>query len=302
MGRLPVFLSILLSGCVLVRDGVTRQFPDAPPPAEARVTNPVRTDARLALLWIGHATMLVQIDDKEVLTDPLLTDSIGMLSHRSQPPGLDPANLPRLDAVIVSHMHFDHLSLGSLDMIEGRTAQLLVPQGGLVYVPNYAFDTRELPTWTSWERAGLRVTSVPVDHVGWRYGLDVGWMKTSFSGYVVEHDGLTVYFGGDTAYDKSKFRATAARFPHIDVALLPIAPIHPRDFMKRVHMDPGEALDAFQDLGAKTMVAMHYETMINSVDQRGEARTVLAEEAKRRGIEDRVVALRIGEQRVIVGR
>jgi N-acyl-phosphatidylethanolamine-hydrolysing phospholipase D len=285
----------LLAGCFLARDGVTRDFPAAPPPTATRVTSPVRSDARIAVLWIGHATMLVQIDDKEILTDPLLTNTIGMLSHRSQPPGLDPANLPHLDAVVVSHMHFDHLSLGSLDMIEDRTAQLLVPQGGLVYVPNYAFDTRELPAWTSWESGGLRVTAVPVDHVGW-------WMKTAFTGYIVEHDGLVVYFGGDTAYDGSKFRAAGARFPHIDVALLPIAPIHPRDFMKRVHMDPGEALDAFRDLGAKTMVAIHYETMVNSVDQSGEARAVLAEEAARRGLTDRVIALRIGEQRVLVKR
>jgi N-acyl-phosphatidylethanolamine-hydrolysing phospholipase D len=292
----------LLGGCFLARDGVTRDFPEAPPPAETRVTRPVRSDARIAVLWIGHATMLLQMDDKEILTDPLLTNTIGLLSHRSQPPGLDPSNLPHLDAVVVSHMHFDHLSLGSLDMIEDKTAQLLVPQGGLVYVPDYAFDTRELPAWTSWESGGLRVTAVPVDHVGWRYGLDAAWMKTSFTGYVVEHDGLTVYFGGDTAYDKAKFRAAGARFPHIDVALLPIAPIHPRDFMKRVHMDPGEALDAFQDLGAKTMVAMHYETMVNSVDQSGEARTVLAEEAARRGLAERVIALRIGEQRVLVAR
>src|SRR5579883_645834 len=285
---LPIFLFLSLSSCALARDGETRQFPDAPPPMQTRIADPVRADARLAVLWIGHATVLVQIDDKEVLTDPLLTETIGLLSHRSQPPGLDPTRLPHLDAVVVSHMHFDHLSLGSLDMIEDRTAQLLVPQGGLVYVPNYAFDTRELPTWTSWEREGLRVTSVLVDHVGWRYGLDVGWMKTAFSGYVVEHDGLTVYFGGDTAYDGAKFRETGARFPHIDVALLPIAPIHPRDFMRRVHMDPGEALDAFRDLGARTMVAIHYETMVNSVDQRGEARTVLMEEARRRGVADRV--------------
>jgi N-acyl-phosphatidylethanolamine-hydrolysing phospholipase D len=294
--------SLTLVGCFTFRDGDTREYPEAPPPAATLVDQPVRSDARLAVLWVGHATMLLQIDDKEILTDPLFTATVGQLSRRSRPPGIDASALPRLDAVLVSHLHFDHLSLGSLDTIEDKTARLFVPQGGLVYVPNFRFETRELPPWTSWEKDGLRITAVPVDHVGWRYGIDVAWMKTSFTGYVVEYHGLTVYFGGDTAYDREKFRAAAARFPHIDLALLPIAPIHPRDFMKRVHMDPGEALDAFADLGAKQMIAMHFETMVNSADQPGEARTLLAEEVHKRGLEDRVYALRIGEQRVVVGR
>jgi L-ascorbate metabolism protein UlaG (beta-lactamase superfamily) len=274
-----------------------------PRPVPNRVVRPRRDDARLAVLWIGHATALVQMDDMMILTDPLLQNSVGQLTERLQEPGIDPANLPPLDAVVVSHMHFDHLSLGSLDLIERRTRRLFVPRGGMVYIPNYAFDVRELGTWESFEDRGLRVTAVPVKHVGYRYGVDAGWMDATFTGYVFEHHGLTVYFSGDTAYDVSRFRATAARFPSIDLALIAIAPIHPRSAMEGVHVSPGEAVQAFFDLGARAMVPIHYDTLVNGFDAPGEARTTLERVMRERGLgADRVWILPIGGQAVVVPR
>jgi N-acyl-phosphatidylethanolamine-hydrolysing phospholipase D len=297
-------LSSLLVGCAASRmaGGNASRLVGSPETVANRITHPVRDDARLAALWIGHATVLIQLDDKEILTDPFFTQTVGQLSKRLTEPGIDPANLPRLDAVLVSHMHFDHLSLGSLDLIEAKTPRLFVPRGGLVYIPNFEFETRELPTWQSWEKDGLRITAVPVDHVGWRYGVDAAWMKTTFTGYVIEYRGLTVYFSGDTAFDAAKFSATRARFPHIDLAFLPIAPIHPRDYMSRFHMDPKEALDAFALLGADVMIPIHYETLVNGTDEIGEPRSTLAKEAHARGLDDRVFALHIGEQRVVLAR
>ncbi|MGD0525660.1 MAG: MBL fold metallo-hydrolase [Polyangiaceae bacterium] len=291
------FLSLgVLSGC-------SGFLFSSPRPVPNRITQPLRADARLAVLWVGHATVLVQMDDKLILTDPLLGNTVGQLTRRLQEPGIDPANLPPLDAVVVSHMHFDHLSLGSLDTIEPKVRRLFVPQGGLVYVPNYAFDARELPTWQSFEDGGLRITAVPVKHVGFRYGVDAAWMKTSFTGYVFEYHGLTVYFSGDTAYDQEHFRETAARFPSIDLALIAIAPIHPRSFMEATHVDPAQAVQAFLDLGARTMVPIHYGTLVNGFDAPGEARATLVEVMKKRGLgEDRVKILPIGGQAVIVGR
>ena len=265
---------------------------------EPKLKDPVRPDAELAVLWVGHATVLVQIADKFVLTDPVFTDTVGQVSKRLVEPGIDAENLPPLDLVLVSHMHFDHLSLGSLERIEPKVRDLVVPQRGLVYVPGFSFRTWELATWESWERDGLRVTAVPVRHNGFRYGLDGDWMTTSYTGYVIEYAGHTVYFGGDTAKTQG-FRATAKRFPSIDVAILPIAPIHPREFMCRAHLDPAEAVEAFLDLRARYLVPMHYDTFVNSYDEVGEASRTLAEAARTRGLGERLVALRIGEQRVL---
>jgi L-ascorbate metabolism protein UlaG (beta-lactamase superfamily) len=268
----------------------------------ARITQPRREDARLAALWVGHATALVQMDDKFILTDPVFTDTVGQISKRLVEPGLAPENLPEVDAVLVSHMHFDHLSLGTLDLIEDRVARVYLPEGGAVYLPGSAVPTIELSSWRSHEVDGLRVTAVPVRHVGFRYSGDRAWMTHSFTGYVVEYHGLRVYFGGDTAYTRA-FRDTADRFAGIDLAILPIAPIHPRSFMCRTHTDPGEALMAFDDLGARYMLPVHFDTFVNSLDEYGEAPRVLRALLPERGLDEtRVALLSHGQQRVFVKR
>lgn len=268
----------------------------------SRISDPVRRDARLAALWVGHSTVLVQMDDRFILTDPVFTDSVGQISKRLVEPGIDPEHLPPIDAVLISHMHFDHLSLGTLDLIEDKVRRVYLPEGGAVYVPSSDVPTIELPGWRSHESDGLRVTGVPVRHVGFRYSGDREWMTHSFTGYIVEYHGLRVYFGGDTAYTKS-FAATGERFPGIELALLPIAPIEPRSFMCRTHTDPNEALHAFADLGARHMLAIHFDTFVNSLDEYGAAPRALREAMAQHGLdEERVSILAHGEQRVFVPR
>lgn len=273
----------------------------ASPRPVKKLTNPIDKQARLAVLWIGHATALVQMDDKVILTDPVFTGSVGQFSKRLVEPGLDPENLPPLDAVVISHLHFDHLSLGSLGMIEPKVRMLLMPPTGVQYLTDFSFPVLELRTWQAWEKDGLRVTAVPVDHVGFRYGVDDAWMKEGFTGYVIEYHGLKVYFGGDTAYDQKLFVEAGERFPNIDLALLPIGPMGPRDIMRRFHLDPAEALQAFFDLGAKRMVPVHYDTFVNSTDDVGDALRELAAAQKKWSLGTReVVPVAVGERRVFV--
>ncbi|MFS8065856.1 MAG: MBL fold metallo-hydrolase [Byssovorax sp.] len=268
-----------------------------------KITRPYRSDARLAVLWVGHATALVQMDDKLILTDPVFTTTIGEVSKRLVEPGLDPESVPRLDVTLISHLHFDHLSLGSLTLLERKIAMLIVPRKGLIYVPDYPFESRELPTWSTWESDGLRVTAVPVKHSGYRYGIDRAWMDQSYTGYVIQYHGLTVYFGGDTAYDRENVAATAARFPSIDLALLPIAPIHPRAHMEDKHVDPKEAVQIFQELQARILVPIHFGTFINSEDAPGEPIAALRLVAKESKLDPGALqVLTQGEQRVLIPR
>jgi N-acyl-phosphatidylethanolamine-hydrolysing phospholipase D len=272
-----------------------------PRPVPNKITKPVRVDARLAVLWIGHASMLIQIDDRVILADPLLTSTVGLLTRRLVEPGILAENIPKCDAVIVSHLHQDHLSYATLDEIAPKVKTLIVPDGGLVYVPNYPFPAVELARWSRWEDRGLTITAVPVRHSGFRYGADDAWL-TSFTGYVIDYHGIRVYFGGDTAYDRDAFRETRARFPNIDLAILPIAPGRPHSFMKNKHEDPEEALQAFVDLGAERMIPMHFDTFVNGDDEFGEPGKVLRAAAVRRHLSDRVDILAIGEQRVVIRR
>ena len=267
-----------------------------------KITHPVRSDARLAVLWVGHATVLLQMEDRIILTDPVFTSSVGQLSKRTVEPGLEPSSVPHLDAVLISHLHFDHLSLESLDILTPKIAHMFLPRSGTSYLPDYPFPLTELAWGERWTRNDLAITAVPVRHNGWRYALDAPWMTKGFTGYVIEHAGLRVYFGGDTGYGP-QFKKTRDRFGPIDLAILPIAPIGPRALMAANHIDPAEALDAFRDLGARRMRAMHFDTIPNSTDAPGEAPRLLREEMRKRGLtSNEVILLTQGEQRIVIER
>lgn len=301
---LALAASVALSGCavapILGRNATTAFR--TPEKVKNKIAQPVRTDARVAVLWVGHATCLVQIDDRFILTDPVLTDTVGQLSRRLVEPGIEAKALPSIDAVLISHNHADHLSLGTLEQIQGKVRHLVMPRGGLAYLTDFPFDAFELGTWESWtEKDNLKITAVPVKHVGFRYGVDDAWTESAFTGYVVEYHGLTVYFGGDTAYDDHAFIDTARRFPSIDLALLPIAPAEPRGFMRRTHIGPEEAVQVFLDLGAKVVVPIHRDTFVNSTDERGVALARFLAEAKEKKLpEGSVAVVGIGEQRIVV--
>lgn len=300
-GLAVLAFAALLSGCLAARSLGRNVAQLGRSPIEPRTPRVARVstqaaDAGVRIVWIGHASVLVQLGDKTVLTDPVFTPTVGQLAKRRTAPGLRPEQLPKVDAVLISHMHLDHLSLGSLDAVEGKTSRLFVPRGGIVYLPDFAFDVRELDRWEAFEDDGLRITAVPVKHVGFRYGTDAAWMHGSFTGYVIEYRGMSVYFAGDTAYAGDDFRATHARFDSLDVALMPIAPVEPRSLMRNVHVGPREALQAFLDLGAKVMVPIHYDTFVNSTDSWGDAPKLLEVARRERHVEaERVRRLDVGE-------
>lgn len=255
----------------------------------------------LAMLWVGHATVLLEIGGRVVVTDPVTTATVGQLSKRVVQPGLRPEQFPLIDLVVISHMHYDHLSFGTLAALEKKIGFLAMPEGGLAYLPEFSFDAMEVEPWKSVTRGSLTFTSTPARHLGWRYGFD-GWSESK-GGWVFEAAGKSVYFAGDTGYDGAIFREVRKRFPHLDLALLPIAPMEPHGLIGSFHMNPKEALQAFVDLGAARMMPIHYDTFINSLDEPGEAIPKLLDDAKAAKIpREKLEILQIGERRVLIPR
>jgi L-ascorbate metabolism protein UlaG (beta-lactamase superfamily) len=247
-------------------------------------------EASLSALWVGHATVLLRFGRHFVLTDPNLGGAI-MVVPRVTPASLTPRELPPIDVALVSHLHVDHFDTWTLRRMSHR-AEVLYPRGGESYVASIAQPTRSLAPWESFERAGLRITAVPVRHSGGRYVVDALWNRAS-SGYVIQGEGRTVFFAGDTGYDPGAFKEIGRRFPGIDLALIPIAPARGGN---RNHADPKEALQIFADVGARYMIPIHFEAYHSTAIPLEEPRKVLAKEAERVGLEGRVFALRTGER------
>lgn len=242
--------------------GVGRS-PRPAPAQSAAVVGKAATEG-IDVVWIGHATALIRLDDRWILTDPNFSDRVGLVYERYVEPGLSIDQLPPLDAVIISHAHLDHLDVPSLRAL---------PAPGLVVAPPHAMDyvpddidlgeRAPLDAWASVERDGLRITAVPANHGSGRYYIDALWKPRSHAGFVIEYGAHTVYFAGDTGYQPEVARAIGRRFD-IDVALIPVGPADRPGWVhtlrKSVHAGPLEALQIFDDTGAQWMVPIHYGT------------------------------------------
>jgi L-ascorbate metabolism protein UlaG (beta-lactamase superfamily) len=279
---------------------ITKSFENLPVSTDTvaeKIVHPIFQNIGLSVLWVGHATCLIQIGEKVFLTDPIFTKIAGMISKRRIEPGILPSSLDKMDYILISHIHFDHLNYGSLSLLP-KSATVLLPPGGAKYTPEFGFSNyREMNPWTTLEADGVRITAVPVRHFNGRYGFDGAWLDyNTFTGYVIEYQGKTVFFAGDTGYDPEKFKEIGRKFA-IDVALIPIAPVEPHEFMKRVHADPEEALQIFDDVHARFMIPIHHRTFVQGLDS---SLTFAQDQLKRlvveRHMEDRILILNIGEQ------
>jgi len=241
------------------------------------------------LTWIGHATWLLQLDGLSILTDAIWGDIWPGISRNAEP-GVPFESLPRIDAALVSHNHYDHLDLPTLKRLGvpvygGLGLQRFLAKEGLFGV--------ELGWWQSVRVEGVTLTFVPAQHFSRRGFGDQN--ATLWGGFVVQGSAATVYHAGDTALF-SGFAEIGRRFPGIDAALLPIGAYDPPWFMKGVHLDPEEALRAFEDLGARTFLAMHWGTFKLTDEPLDDPPRLLEEARARRGIaSERVRVPAVGE-------
>jgi L-ascorbate metabolism protein UlaG (beta-lactamase superfamily) len=232
-----------------------RNFP--PPPASVSLDD-------IAVTYIGQATCLLQFAGFNVLTDPIFSERASPVSwvgpKRVRDPGIAFDRLPRIDCVLLSHNHYDHMDLPSLRRLRDRWAPPIVTGlGNGSYLARKGIGTCiELDWWESCEpRPGMRITYVPAQHWSRRGFFDRRRML--WGGHVVEAPPGRVYFAGDTGYP-SHFREIGRRLGPPDIALLPIGAYEPRWFMAAQHMNPDDAVRAHLDLGARLSIAMHFAT------------------------------------------
>ncbi|MEU6159533.1 MBL fold metallo-hydrolase [Streptomyces sp. NPDC047130] len=226
-------------------------------------------DARqVAVTWAGHASWVVRIGGTTVLTDPVWSRRILGTPARITPVGVDWDALPPVDAVVISHNHYDHLDLPTLRRLPPDTP-LFVPGGLGRWFHRRGFRrVVELDWWESARLGGVRLDFVPAHHWSKRTLTDTcrslwgGWMLTA-DGEDHGAERRRVYFAGDTGYGHW-FSRIGERYPDIDLALMPIGAYDPRWWLSDVHCDPEEAVRATRDLGARRMAPMHWGTFLLS--------------------------------------
>jgi L-ascorbate metabolism protein UlaG (beta-lactamase superfamily) len=272
-----------------VRDklaGRRRKSPSrAPVPAvdvdRAALRTPPAPGEPPRLVWLGHASWLVQAGGVSLLIDPVLGGSIVGFARRNGTAPLPAPALPPIDAQLVSHNHYDHMDMPSLRAVG---APVVV---GMANARHFGgrLPATELGWWDTADVRGVRVTYVPSQHWSRRALADAN--RSLWGGFVIQADGFSVYHSGDTAYFDG-FADIGRRFPRLDAALLPIGAYDPEWFMSRQHMNPRQALDAFRDLGARRIVAMHWGTFKLTDEPLDEPPRLFRDDAAARGLDGAV--------------
>ncbi len=276
------FGTLVRHSAMTPRTGVTRK------PVLAR-------RSELAVTFIGHSSFFLQMGGKNILIDPNFARWIFVLK-RLRRPGVRLRELPPIDAVLITHAHFDHLHRPSLRAIarltrwkSGTRPTIVVPRNVRDLVSDLGFGRIiELDWWQSVQFGGIEITHVPARHWGARMLRD---MHRGYGGYVLRSGRHSIYHAGDTAYFDG-FQEIGKRL-RPEVALLPIGAYHPASF-RSVHTSPEDAVRAFVDLGARWMVPMHYGTFKLSHEPVDEPIQRLKIDARRHGLQKKICILEEG--------
>jgi L-ascorbate metabolism protein UlaG (beta-lactamase superfamily) len=254
-----------------------------------------------SITWIGHSTLLVQIEGTNILTDPQWSERASPVSwggpRRLSPPGLAFEDLPRIDVVLISHDHYDHLDLRTVKRLAAAHDPLfLVPLGLRAwFTDNGMTRVEEFDWWQEREYRGVKFVCVPAQHFSQRTFWDAS--QRLWASWAVLSPERRLYFSGDTGYFPG-FKEIGQRLGPFAVAAIAIGAYLPPETMKSVHVTPEEAVQAFIDLNARAILGIHWGTFDLAEEPLDEPPQHMLAEVRRRSIDpSRAWIFKLGETR-----
>ena len=278
---------------------VPNAFSDTPP---AQVEGEM-----LRVSWVGHVTFLMQTEGLNILTDPVWSSRASPFSwigpKRVCEPGIPFEKLPKIDILLISHNHYDHLDLKTIEKLWKRDKpRIIVPLGNDTIIKNYNEKIKvEAYDWdqTVDINERLRIRLEPMHHWSARGVFDRN--QALWAAFVIQTFAGNIYFAGDTGYgDGRYFQEALKNYGAFRLALLPIGAYDPEWLMSYGHMNPEEAILAFKDLGQPYTIPMHYGTFRLADEGYDEPLARFKVAAEKQGIDlNRFKPLQVGEYWII---
>lgn len=255
-----------------------------------------------AVTLVNHSTFLIQLKGFNILTDPVWSKKVGVLNligpSRVRKPGINFEDLPPIDLVVISHNHYDHMDLPTLEKLNEKfKPQFLVPLGNKDLLESIGIKTvTELDWWEKFDLRDLKITFTPTQHFSSRGLFD--YNKALWGSYMFQFHGSNIYFGGDSGYS-THYKEIYKRLGATDLAFLPIGAYEPNELFKTMHMNPEEAVMAHSDLHSKQSVGIHEGTFKVSAESINQPRVDLKKALIKLSIpEEKFIVLEEGQTKI----
>ena len=255
------------------------------------------------ITWLGHASFLIKIKDFFILTDPYLTETAGPYGigpKRYIPAGMKIKDLPKIDIILITHNHYDHLDVYTLNAIKNKKDITIICPLNLskVFYAIGFIKIIELDWNQNYIKENIEFISVPTYH--WSRRLGQKRNSSLWSGYIIKSLSKKIYFSGDTAFG-SIFNEIGKKLGPFDLTIVPIGAYLPREIMQSSHCTPEEAIQITSMLGSKNILGMHWGTIRLSAENPWEPPKKFHKEALKNGyVNNQIWQMQIGETKSLI--